>query len=373
MIGKWFYIVLWLISCYPAVNAQGLEGEVRRLVCAGDSLHRTFHQFQALKCYEEAYKLHAVPLVSRRLAGVYAERGENRKSLDILCRMPSDSLTHTDLRLQFNLYHRLSENDSMSVVGRKILRRYPYDAEIVGLLANQYNRLEQPDSALACTQQYVRSDSTNQYVNEQRAYALFLKGKYEDAKKLYQRLIQMDSHNSSYLYYGGLCLAQSVDEQDLKQALRYLQKASFMEKNKNPYILLQLGILYSGMKEDEKAVDNLQTALYLLEPRPEMLYELYNSLATSEYRLHHYTESIDALKKVLNYKSGMIYTYFRLGQTYAMLKNTNMERQYYQQFVNLADAKEDLPPLLIKALQEASDRLKQLKEEEFFKNGIPKK
>lgn len=371
-IGRMLMVTLLCMISLLSLWGQLHHAEASRLLHQGDSLVRRFRTFEALKCYERALRYERAPILLRKLSQLYYDRGQYPKSLNVLSMMPADSLCQADLRLRFQIYRRRVEIDSVKYIGHQILHKYPYDAEIVGLLSSVYNQDEKPDSALAIVDAYMSLDTTNLYVNEQQAYAYYLKQEYGKAAKLYASLIQKDNRNSSFLYYGGLSWARLDEKRSILEGLKYLKLANELERYKNPYILSQLGMLSVEVYYDTDAVQYIQKALEVLYPDNNLLYNLYNSLATAQFRTRQYQASIDALRKCIELRPKFIYNYYKIAQCYGVLGQAVSEMKYYKTFLKLMDETSNPSPAMQRMIDDAKSRIKTLREENFFKNGIPK-
>lgn len=330
----------------------------------GDSCEKAFNTYEALGWYRKGGELAGEPFFFRKIAQCYMKRGQYAESKDVFNRIPADSLTHTDRRFKYNLHRQLSEADSMLAVGKGILEQYPFDSEVVAGLAASYNTLEMPDTALYYTEQYRLQDSTNIFVNRQRAFAYYQQEDYPRALQAYRELLSLNDQSDYTYYYTGLCYARC---DSLSQAYDHLRKAAELSHEENPYILSQLGIITIELGIANEGAEYVEKAIEGLQPDNQLMYSLYSSLSGAYFKLRKYTESIRCLNECLAYDPLSVYTFYKIAGVYGVLKNTKQEKQYYERFVKAVESKEDASDTLLNLLEEAKTRLQAIREEEFMK------
>lgn len=333
----------------------------------GDSLENKYNYQEALKWYTKSYDLDSNLCSVRRIAQCFMKRGEYEQSKHYLNLIPLDSLTHSDLRFKYNLYMKVSEIDSAFILGKEILNKYPYDGDILSSLASNYNKNEMPDSALYLINNYRLNDSTNIFVNRQLAFSYYLKKEYSKALKEYNNLLSLNDASVQTYYYLGLCYAE-LDS--LNQAYDNLYIANEKEKD-NPYILSQLGLvsIKVGFKDD--GVKYIQDAISLYMPDNNLLFGLYDAISDAYFSRRKYYDCIENLKKCIELNPSYLYTYYKIAQTYGLAKNLKNEKKYYTEFLKRAKEANEISKTMNLFIDEAERRLKYIKEDEFFKNGIP--
>lgn len=370
---KIFWILLF-VGCmsvtyvFPQQDTISNDHELALLYYhKGDSCEQAFNIYEALDWYTKGRMLVEEPLFLRKIAQCYMKRGQFAESKNVFNMIPKDSLKHFDLRFKYNLHRQLSETDSMLIVGKDILEKYPFDSDVVSGIAASYNTLEYPDTALYYTQQYRLKDSTNIFVNRQHAFAYYQKKDYPQALKYYLELLDLKDVSEYTYYYTGLCYARC---DSLGMAYRHLLNASKLSSTENPYILAQLGIVTIELGVVSEGLDYVKKAIVGFQPDSMLMYSLYRSLSGAYFKQTKYNDCISCLKECLAYNPNSIYTFYRIANVYGVLNNTKQEKLYYERFVKEMESKEDASNVLLNLLEEAKERLQAIREDEFMKGEM---
>ena len=85
-----------------------------------------------------------------------------------------------------------------------IIRKYPSDYLSVAKLGSIFNTMKDYEGAIALTEAYRRTDSTNVEVNRQNALAYCLRKEYPTAIKRYQDLTARGDSTLLTCYYLGV-------------------------------------------------------------------------------------------------------------------------------------------------------------------------
>lgn len=369
------FLAIVLLCCHT-LTAQSIKNDTiiqsdklsTQYYQKGDSLEKSFDYYGALYWYKQSLENNYRLLYIRKIAQCYMKRGQYELSKHFLNKIPADSLTQMDLRFKYNLHRQTSEKDSMLLIGKRIVDEYPFDSEIIASLASTYNMQEEPDSALSVTEKYVSNDSTNIFINRQRAFSYYLKKEYEKALTLYQKLLQAQDNSSETYYYAGLCYAQM---DSLNQAYDNLVQANHI-KEKNPYILSQLGLIGIKLGFKDDGIKYIQEAMTLLQPDTTLMFTLNDAISDAYFSRHKYQESIYYLNQCLDIDPSSLFSIYKIARTYGILKDSKNEKAYYLRFINSVDSmKNEVTETMKRLYKEAQNRLQAIKEEEFFKYGIP--
>ncbi|MCD8310649.1 MAG: hypothetical protein LUB83_05495 [Prevotellaceae bacterium] len=337
---------------------------LHELVKQGDAYDSQYDTYHAFLCYQAALQLDSTSSIVRKVAQVQYKRGYYRDCIKALEMLHVDSINHQDMKLRYNCYANLDEGSKAVYWGKRMAEEYPYDSEIIVGLAHHYNNAEQPDSALYYTRRYNRNDSTNIFVNRQEAFALYQQGAYTEALTAYRKLLALADSTASLYYYTGLCYAQC---DSLELAYKSLLQSAKMEDFGHPHVLSQLGIVTIGLGFVDEGIDYLQKAISLLLPDDQLMYTLTSTIANGYFKWRKYADCAAYLKKSMEYKDNSAYTLFRLGQVYGLMNDTSQESSYYQAFIERAEADEEAREGYEELIENARKRIKEIKEEKFFK------
>lgn len=333
----------------------------------GDSLEYEYKYFEALQYYKASYEINHNLNALRRIMHCLIKRGQYTEAKQYFTLIPLDSITHSDLRLKFNIYSKTSSRDSLLKIGKEILNRYPYDAGILSNLASFYNEQQIPDSALYYIDKFITTDSTNIFVNRQLAFSFYLKKQYKEALKIYNRLLSLEDLNAQTYYYAGVCYAQ-LDSLNL--AFDMLTIANDKEVA-NPVILSQLGMTCNKLGFKDDGIKYMQDAISLYMPDKTLLFSLYDTISDAYFSRRKYYDCIENLKKCIELNPSYLYTYYKIARTYGLAKNLKNEKKYYTEFLKKAKESNEINKTMNLFINEAERRLRCIKEDDFFKKGIP--
>ena len=350
---------------YARSNAP--EIEIQTLVKEADSCRMSNNLYRALKLYEEAYQRKASTETLRAIIQCHYERGSYQRCIDLYRNVSPDSLTVKDLKMKFFCFSNLTQGDSAVYYGRLANRVDPYDCKIVSKLAHHYNHAQLPDTALYIADLYCRFDSTNVFVNRQKAHSLYLIGDYAKALHEYRRLKEWGDKNESTLYYLALCYAKA---DSLYQAYENLLEAAELSQNENPTILSQLGTVAVELGIIGEGIGYIEKSIELMQPDGKLLFALTNTIAEGCFRWGKYEKSIAYMKQSLKYPDCTVYVYYRMAQAYGMMKKLKDEQEYYQIFVDKAQKESSPSPIMKECIEYAQHRINEITETLFFKGEL---
>jgi len=339
---------------------------MKQCLINGDSCNKAFNLSAAISWYTKGYDIKKMPEMARRLIQCYSQRAQYKKAKQIYSQIPNDSLNHSDWRMEYRLYKELVEVDSMILVGKRIVKEYPFDGEIVSSLAARYNDIKQPDSALQYTENYVTNiDSTNTFVNAQRAYAYYLKEENDKAIEIYNKMLNSGYRQSSVYYYAGICYARC---DSILQAYRFLENAMKLDTDKNPYIVSQLGLVAKKAGFDHDAITYLTKSIDMLKPNDAYMFRLHDKLSDAYFSRHQFSDCIRVLNIARTYNSKSNYTLYKIARTYDAMNNWTQAKKAYLRFINEVSKENDPAPILIRFSNESTKRVKFINEKLFFES-----
>ena len=362
-------LYLYTLTLFGLCSLQGYtrdgvpELEVQALIKEADSCRACNNLFRALTIYEEAYLHDASTDVLRKIIQCHYERGGYQKCIDLYESVPTDSLIAQDLKMKFFCFSNLAQGDSAVYYGRLANRADPYDCKIVSRLTHHYNHVQLPDTALYIADLYCRFDSTNVFVNRQRAHSHYLTGDYAKALYEYRRLKHWGDRNESTLYYLALCYAKA---DSLYLAYENLLEAAELSRNENPTILSQLGTVAVELGIIGEGIGYIEKSIELMQPDGKLLFSLTNTMAEGCFKWGKYEKSISYMKQSLKYPDSNVYVYYRIAQAYGMMKKLKDEQEYYQIFVEKAQKEPSPSPTMKECIEYAQYRILKITETLFF-------
>ena len=205
---------------------------------------------------------------NRESARIWASRGYFNKSLNDLRLIPADSLTVEDMRLFYDDFAKLGQNDSLAYWGDEILKRNPYDVSLIADYTLRLNkgwkgemgRMNFPKKVIDICKKYCERDSTHILINRQLAEAYYNIGNYDVALKELKKLEAIGDTCFGTLYTLGLTYQRMGDN---STAYDYLYRA-YLKNDQHAYCLFLLGIVSNKVGLGAEALAYLDEAKKLL-------------------------------------------------------------------------------------------------------------
>ena len=386
-----FMLLLTIVS--KAEDSDSLK------ICieAGDSCMQQYNTFEALKYYQRAYDLGKavagkqakdslklpieyldqipeekaekitdqliagavnsalVPYyISTKLADCYYKRGNYFQCSELLKNTPEDSLSHDAFRQLAYSYQNQGDNGSFVYWTGRLVEHFPMDGEMVAGLTLGLSRDNQAWKGIVCGLKYYQKDSTNILVNRAIADAYFMNRQFDNAVRMYERLLQLGDSTFNTLYSAGLSYSMI---KELDRAYPYLRNAFFLSQMQHANCAWRLGVVCVDTKRFEEGLGYLNLATQLLLPDTTTMKAITLSKGEAYYLTEHYDEAIVAWKEHLSYNPSSIATYYNIANTYALLlEDKEQAKPYYLQFLDLA-RKEENPTTALQEMMKKAEAM----------------
>lgn len=282
----------------------------------------------------------------RDSAHTWASRGYFNKSLDYLRQIPIDSLSIEDMRLCYDIFAQLGQGDSLAYWADELLKRNPYDAQLIADYTPRLNNGWQggigkkifPDKVIDICKKYGERDSTHILINRQLAEAYYNIGNYDVALQELKKLEAVGDTCFGTLYTLGLTYQRMGDN---SSAYDYLYRA-YEKNDHHAYCLFMLGIVSNKVGLGAEALSYLGEAEQLLMPDRQTLFRLHKELAEAlrlkgepDFRL----EELQACMQYAEEKDVNELTY-QMGQCYFQLKQRDKAKECFNKFLEATENKE---------------------------------
>ena len=314
--------------------------------------------FTASRYLEMASKIRPSDTLQRKLAVCYFHRGYFKKCSDICLSVLSPDTLESDLFLLTRSLKKSDADPEMQLVYQRILfNKNPLNQTNTINLAQNLMGMDSVSVAIDCLLKYCEIDSTNISINELKARAFLLNGKYNLAIWEYESVIAAGGVSPTNYYFLGVAAKRAGQYQ---KALENLTIANDLTLDHDPNVLMQLGLVQ--MKIDSLNFDgtqNLNRAVDFMQPNPNSLKTIYYNIA-EYYENKNWRKALDYYLKIKSISDMDAALSYRISTCYKMLKNTQKEMEYLSQFVDLSDDSV--------ALNYAHKRIRQIKGEKFM-NG----
>ena len=275
-----------------------------------------------------------------------ASRGYFNKSLECLRQIPADSLHADDMRLCYNNFAQLGQNDSLAYWGDEILKRNPYDASLIADYTPRLNngwqgimgRKSFPKKVIDICKKYCERDSTHILINRQLAEAYYNIGNYDLALSELKKLEAIGDTCFGTLYTLGLTYWQMGNN---SAAYDYLYRA-YEKNDHHAYCLFVLGIVSNKVGLGAEALSYLDEARKLLMPDRKTLFRLHKELAEAFKLKSEPDFRLDELQECMRYaeEKDVNELTYQMGQCYVALKQHNKARDCFNRFLEATENKE---------------------------------
>lgn len=283
---------------------------------------------------------------NRESARLWASRGYFNKSLNDLRQIPADSLTVEDMRLFYDDFAKLGQNDSLAYWGDEILKRNPYDVSLIADYTLRLNkgwkgemgRMNFPKKVIDICKKYCERDSTHILINRQLAEAYYNIGNYDVALKELKKLEAIGDTCFGTLYTLGLTYQRMGDN---STAYDYLYRA-YLKNDQHAYCLFLLGIVSNKVGLGAEALAYLDEAKKLLMPDGRTLFRLHKELAEAFKLKGEADFRLEELQECMRYaeERDVNELTYQMGQCYFQLKQRDKARDCYNKFLEATENKE---------------------------------
>lgn len=320
---------------------------------------------RAQELYERAMGLHVSDTLQRALAKCYYSRGYYRKSIDLCNVLLRQDTIDEDLVLVARCYERMGDVDSTIAYRELIAERDIEDYGNVQSLARIYNQVGMNEMALYYLDLYYNVDSTNLTVNNLRAYILHELRQFDEEIVEYKKLREAGFRDATSLYYAGVANARIGQR---KEAFELLDEARERSIIPNGYIYAELSMVCDIVGEYEAGIRHAETAIDLLLPDTALMYSVYDQKAMNEVAKFKYRDAIESYKRSLDYQKNLT-NICQLAYLYGALRDERNEQRYYELFLKELETV-SRPERYASLKQRAERRLRRIKEEQFFREGV---
>lgn len=167
----------------------------------------------------------------------------------------------------------------------------------------------------------------------QNAITLHQRGKFDEAEKMYQEILEQYPNNASTLNLLGLL---NLQKSEYGKAISYIKKA--VEINPCAYFWESLGRVYLESEIYDEAIASYKKAL---EFNSES-FDAWFNLGLSYKKNNMFEEAIAAYNSAIKIKPDDYRVYFNLGNIYENKNDTETAIKYYQEAYKLNPTNEDV-------------------------------
>ncbi|MCE2616648.1 MAG: tetratricopeptide repeat protein [Phocaeicola sp.] len=263
--------------------------------------------------------------------------------------------------LAYNRAYRLDSLDQQTV------------AHIAGIFLDN----NQVQDAIDLTENYRKSDTTGIDVNRQNAKAYCLNKDFKTAILRYESLKRAGDRSFTTYYYLGMSY---YGDNWYYGAYDNLKEAHRLSPN-DVGVLYYYGMSAASTSWKDEGADMLDKAVELSMPNDSVMCKVIDASAVCDAKAGRYKEEIERLKALYSLTKDY-YIYYRIGRSYDYgLKDYSKAVAAYEKYMSMVPEERRVARLkdgtlvenALSNYQVAERRIKEIKEEKFFRDGFTDK
>ena len=262
------------------------------------------------------------------------------------------------LTLMGDAFQKLEQPDSALVYYRNALRRKPYNAAVVGKVADILLSRKAYDETLSLAEDYLSMDPDNVPIGKVKGLALYLKRQYEPSSKAFEHVLEVGDDSYGTHYY----LGHDYQETGLLlEADEQLQKAWQIDSS-DVFLALDIATIHSFTsfhRFSEDAERWFKKALAMLEPDPEVLSAACQRYGEAEYRRENWDKALPLYREAYKNDPKNLSLVSTIGYIYEQKKDYTSALEWYNRYLSLGKPG-------TKAYQFVEDSVRWLKAEKFM-------
>ena len=337
---------------------------------------------KAVECYRKAMEMQPLNKYFRLQCIRTLLNAEEYEEAKAVCHewLDMDTTSATGYKYLGQVYEGLTEKDEQALSYAFIsynaaYRRDSLDAQTVARIANIFNNNQQYKDAIDVTETYRLTDTLNMDVNRQNAKAYCLNKEYKKAIERYESLKRLGDRSFLTFYYLGVSYVHDYWPYGAYDNLKEAHRLSPQDIN----VLYYLARACAHSSYKQEGVMYMMDAIDIATSEDSLMARLYDGLAECYYYAGEPYKQIDALKELYKWNKRRV-NFYRIAEIYEGRKDYANAIHYYEKYMALVPEDERVPrdeegnPIEGSQTfyQLADKRIKELKEEDFFQNGVNK-
>lgn len=277
--------------------------------------------------------------------------------------LTSDSMNYRTLVKIAENYNRLNEPDSTItylLIANEII---PLNYYTHRLLTNAYLTAEKYDSAIRICNQILEHDSLNVNFLKLKAFAYYQMDHMEEAAQNYAKVVALG--DSSVLTFKRLGLSL-IDAEKYDSAVNVLDLA--LKQDTTDYELyIGMGTAKARTLQKAKSLRYFDKALLLMEPDSIIVAFVLENKANVIRETMSYPRALDLYLQVNELKPGLPRVLYAIGDLYMASEEYEEAIKYFEEIVEIMEEREGLGNLKSELIFNLSKRnIQYIREEKFF-------
>ncbi|MFV0418685.1 MAG: tetratricopeptide repeat protein [Dysgonomonas sp.] len=294
------------------------------------------------ECYDSLIRLDSTNLYFKnQKADILYQLGEYNEALSLFQTVYDQNNSPISLKRMAQCFEKMNMPDSAKVYFKEAWDRNSEDGFSVASLTNICLKQGSVHEAIAYSEKYMETDTTDQQVNLLNALCYYKLDDYEESVNRFGKCYL--NGDTSLIVNRSLGISYySLDKS--AETIKHLESAYRMDTTNNN-VLFCLAASYSDMAEYEKSIACYKKLLYRTIPENLTLFLYFRNLASDYNRIMDYPNALENYQEALKYANAnqKMNTYFILGVLCDNgLKDYKKAIEYYKLYrVSLAEYLKD--------------------------------
>ena len=363
---KWLYIVLWTIICVP-LGAQ--ETHRDSVITRARYLKSIYRTDDAIELLSELVQPGALDEgVLAELADCHFQSGAYENAAGTYFMLSSFSPGNILYKIRLmQTYYRLKAYQQSIQAGKAVLQLDSIPA-VVSYVGDAYRQIEQADSALwyyrralelkpmnqstlskavniliskedyegavAITGHFLEEDPDNTTIAPLKGLALYRKGDYDDAIKLFERQKEIGNESYPIHYYLGQSYWRT---KIIWRAEKELEAAWQIDSSDVSLAYSIAAVKYEAYRSFEDDIKPwLDKAIEMTQPDPGLMYRIYQQYGLGYYREEAWSQAIEQYKEAYRYNPKFISAISTIAYCYQQKKDYRQAVEWYEKYLKVA-------------------------------------
>lgn len=258
-----------------------------------------------------------------------------------MCRdiIAADSIPEI-LAMTGDAYKSLDNADSALVYYEHVLRARPYHVPTMSKKADILLGAKQYIPVIDMSREYLEGDPDNMTMLPIYGLALHLQGSYPLSIEIFEHQRVLGDESYAVSYYLGL---NHYMMSNWPRAVAELEKAYQIDSSDvtlvyqlahaKSHMSISTGVGTRGLNPESERL--YAKALDMLKPAPNMMHNIYGSMAMARHTIEQYEEAIKYYELSYKYNPKNISALSSIGYCYERLKNYKKALEYYERYIKL--------------------------------------
>lgn len=263
-------------------------------------------------CYDELIRLDSINVYFKmQKADLLYQQGKYKESLELFRHINKEHMMTNSLKRVGQCFEKINMPDSAMIYFKEAWEANPKDVFSAANLVNLCLKSGRSLEAVAYSDKYIETDTTDQQMNLLNALGYYMLDNYEVSIAKFEKCHQRG--DSSLILNRSLGLAY-YSLNDSYSAQPFLERA-YEQDTTNNNVLYCLAVACNDMGEHKKAIPHFLRLLGRTIPPDLTLYLYYRNLGSAYDKGSYYQEAVDSYTTALKYggENQQMNLYYMIG------------------------------------------------------------